>query len=330
VCRDEDVNIHAANERSGTLVISHVAEQATDREKRVQTDQQIVTGEAVALDLNLAGIGSRGIAALIDLAIMYAALIALLIPFGWLLGAGANAATASTVGVLIVVGVLLGYPVGMETLWHGRTLGKAAMGLRVVRDDGGPIRFRHALVRGLFAVFLEKPGILIAFPALLCMLISPRNKRVADYFAGTVVLQERVPGSIDAPVTMPGFMAGWAASLDLTGIDDALALRIRHFVTRANELTPQARAGLENQLTAEVVARVGQPPPNTPAWAILMAVLAERRRRAMIATQPPQPPWTQQQQWPQPQVPQPQWNEPPAPTATEGPTTPESGYVAPG
>ena len=164
-------------------------------------DEQVVTGEAVALELRLAGAGSRGIAALIDLFIVTAVQLIVLIPI--LLVSWGSAAAVLTVLVVTVVGITLGYPVAMETLWRGRTLGKAWMGLRVVRDDGGPIRFRHAFVRGLVGVVLEKPGISDGLIALGFIVISSRKKRLGDFAAGTIVLQDRVPGHLEAPVFMP-------------------------------------------------------------------------------------------------------------------------------
>jgi hypothetical protein len=188
--------------------------------------------------------------------------------------------------------IVLGYPVATETLWRGRTLGKAAMGLRVVRDDGGPIRFRHAFVRGIVGLVVDRPGITYGLGALIPMVATGRRKRLGDMAAGTMVLQERVPGNLDAPVMMPPPLAGWAAGLDLNGVDDALALRIRHFLARAPQLLPEARAGLEHELVTEVIRRVGQPPAGAPGWAVLTGILAERRRRAFVASQPPAREWS--------------------------------------
>ncbi len=252
----------------------------------MQPDEQMVTGEAVSVELPLAGVGSRGIAALIDIVITFAAQLAVLVV---LIATGSGGGITVLQIVLVVTEILIvaGYPIGMETLWRGRTLGKAMMGLRVVRDDGGPIRFRHALVRGLVGVFVDKPGITYALGALIPMVSSRQKKRIGDFFAGTVVLQERVPGQLEAPVGMPPMLAGWAASLDLTGVDDALALRMRQFLSRASSFTPDARATLEHQIASEVVRKVGVPPPATPGWAVIAAVLAERRRRAFAAAPPP-------------------------------------------
>ena len=118
-------------------------------------DQPIITGEAVALEIRPAGIGSRGTALVIDLV----AQTVLMLAWGWALtGFGLSADTAAVQAVVLTlfVATVLGYPVGFETLWRGRTPGKAVLGLRVVRDDGGPIRFRHAFARGLVGVVVDR------------------------------------------------------------------------------------------------------------------------------------------------------------------------------
>jgi uncharacterized RDD family membrane protein YckC len=265
-------------------LVPSVAQPRTRDNGQVHPQERIVTGEAVALDLALAGVGSRGIAALIDIVIASVLEIVVIVLL-LLVGPGTNSAALVTVLIVAVVGCTLGYPVLFETLWGGRTLGKAMMGLRVVRDDGGPIRFRHALVRGLVGVFIDKPGITYGLGALIPMVIGSRNKRLGDLAAGTIVLQERVPGRIDVQISMPPQLAWWAASLDLSAVDDALALRIRQFLGRAHHFTPHARTLHEHHLANEVVAKVGMPPPGTPGWAVLTAVLAERRRRAFATQQ---------------------------------------------
>jgi uncharacterized RDD family membrane protein YckC len=247
----------------------------------------IVTGEAVAVDLRTAGIGSRGIALAIDLAVMYAVLLGLALLAANVIGAADPAAGQAFIIVSIVV-VFVGYPVGFETLWRGRTLGKAAMGLRVVRDDGGPIRFRHAFVRGLVGVVLDRPGISLCLLALVPMLMTERCKRLGDLAAGTFVLQDRVPTRTAPPAVMPPALAGWAASLDLTGVNDQLADELRQFLARSGQLAPWARDQMGARLLVELTQRTGPPPPGTPPWAFFSAVLAERTRRE-LARHAPQP-----------------------------------------
>lgn len=277
---------------------------------------QLVTGEAVALDLRPAALPSRVVAAVVDAG----GQLLVLALFGVLVTATSfdvSEAAAQALGIVLVVLVLIVYPVTFETLLRGRTPGKAAMGLRVVRDDGGPIGFRQALVRGLAGAFLERPGISLFFAAVVTSLLNPDGKRLGDLLAGTVVVQERVAVRGGPVAAMPPQLAGWAAQLELSGVSNELALSVRQFVARAGSLTPEAREDLGGRLVAAVTSAVGPAPAGTPGWAVLSAVLAERRRREeqRLTTQPAAPAAVPVHDEP----PRPQ--EPPAPSA--------GGFAAP-
>lgn len=239
---------------------------------------QLVTGEAVALDLRPAALPSRVVAGLVDL---IGQLLVLLLVAGLATAVSLDVseAAAQALGIVVLVVVLIVYPVTFETLLRGRTPGKAAVGLRVVRDDGGPIGFRQAFVRGLAGAFLERPGVTFFVAGVATSLLNPQGKRLGDLLAGTVVVQERVAVKGGTVATMPPPLAGWAAQLDLSGLSTELALSVRQFVSRADSLTPAAREDLGQRLVSAVTAAVGPPPPGTPGWAVLSAVLAERRRR---------------------------------------------------
>lgn len=266
--------------------------------------ERIVTGEAVAVDLRPAGIGSRGVALVVDMAVQF--VITLL--WVWAAtntGSSLDSAAASAVLLFLFVLTLLGYPVLFETFWRGRTPGKAAMGLRVVRDDGGPIRFRHAFVRGLVGVVVDRPGISLGLLALLPMLFTARSKRMGDLTAGTVVVQERVPSRVPLTHVVPLPLQPWAAGLDLTGLTDHLAMEIRQFLGRAHQLAPWAREEMGGRLLDEVTRRVGPLPPGLDPWTYLSTLLAERSRREALRLgaaasapgsapgQPPVQPWGQ-------------------------------------
>ena len=237
-----------------------------------------VTGEAVALDLRPAALPSRIVAGLVDVSIEF---VALLLVGGLVTATSVDVSEAASaaLGILLLVLVLIVYPVTFETLLRGRTPGKAALGLRVVRDDGGPIGFRQALVRGLAGAALERPGITLFTGGVICSLLNAKGKRLGDLLAGTVVLQERVAVKGGAVAQMPPQLAGWAAGLDLSGLTDELALSVRQFVSRSGALTPVARDQLGGQLVTAVTAAVGPAPVDAPGWAVLSAVLAERRGR---------------------------------------------------
>ena len=239
----------------------------------------LVTGEAVVLEVSTAAVPSRMLAAFLDGLIQVALGFGIAVLIGVFAGGGSTAA----IGALFVVGyvlVFLGYPVLFEMLMRGRTPGKAALGLRVVRDDAGPIGFRQVFVRGLVGLIVEKPGITYFSAAVICSLIDKRGRRLGDLAAGTMVIQERVVAPKATVAMMPPPLAGWAATLDLSGLTDELALSIRSFLARSSALSDAARVELGGQLTAALDAVLRPlPPAGTPGWAYLSAVLAERRRR---------------------------------------------------
>jgi len=133
----------------------------------------VVTGEAVALDLRIAQLPSRLTAAVLDLLLMVAAYGGLTAAVLYAGLSDADPALTAAVSLSLLVLIFLGYPVAMETLTRGRTLGKMVLGLKVVRDDGSSIRFRPALVRTLMWFFVDFapwfaacPGIVASFTAV--------------------------------------------------------------------------------------------------------------------------------------------------------------------
>lgn len=239
---------------------------------------EVVTGEAVVLDLRLARLASRGVALALDVLCQVAALFVL--SFVVLTGA-VDSALEITVGLVVVVAVLVGYPVTVETLSRGRSLGKMAMGLRVVRDDGGPIRFRQALVRGLAGFFVDFWALgLLGAVAVFVSLSSEKGKRIGDFLAGTIVVRERMPASTAAVVYMPPWLAGWAAGLDLSRLPDDLALAVRNYLARQLNFTVTAADTLAWGLASDVARHIGVPVPyGIRPVDYLSAVLAERRAR---------------------------------------------------
>jgi uncharacterized RDD family membrane protein YckC len=239
----------------------------------------LVTGEAVAVELRLARFPSRALAFSIDLLVLVAIAVPLLVLVGFAL-AGVDEALAGAVVLVCVVGVLVGVPVTVETLTRGRSLGKLALGLRVVRDDGGPTRFRHALVRGLAGFFVDF-YLTSGAGAVICSLLNSRGKRVGDILAGTVVIRDRAPASTAAgvPPPPPG-LAAWATHTQIGPVPDELVMSSRTYLTRLPQLDPASRDSVGAQLATAVSAYVSPAaPPGTPAWGFLAAVLGERSRR---------------------------------------------------
>jgi uncharacterized RDD family membrane protein YckC len=288
----------------------------------------LVTGEAVVLELRLAKLPSRGVAETLDLLVQLFGLFVISLIVA--VGASNTLDGAATVALelTLYIGVFVGYPVLFETLSRGRSLGKMAMGLRVVRDDGGPIRFRHALVRGLLAVFEIYPFGVIA---ILTSMISSQGKRVGDFLAGTVVVRERVPNLAAPMVMMPPGLAAWASTLELSRLPDDLALSARQFMSRAHDLAPAVRASMGGQIAYDVARFVAPPPPvGCPPEPYLAAVLAERRRRdEMRYAGPPRPTTYVNPPNPQPFAPPLPVTLPVPPGQPAEQAPPDPGFVAP-
>ncbi|WP_143665228.1 RDD family protein, partial [Streptomyces cacaoi] len=161
---------------------------------------ELVTGDAVVLGLRPARVPSRALAVLLDLVLAWTAylLITLALLFGTASLDGA-ALAAVQVGLFLLVPV--GVPIAVETLSRGRSVGKVASGLRVVREDGGPVRFRHALVRG--AVGVVEIQLTLGVVACVASLVSARGRRLGDVFAGTLVVGERMPEGPGSWVPQP-------------------------------------------------------------------------------------------------------------------------------
>ncbi|MFJ9702773.1 RDD family protein [Streptomyces fradiae] len=239
---------------------------------------EVVTGDAVVLGLRPARLPSRALALLIDLVVVWTVYLVISIALA-LATASLDEAAVMAVSIASFVLVLIGGPIMVETLSRGRSLGKMACGLRVVRDDGGPIRFRHALVRGLLGMV----EILMSFGVIACIasLVSARGRRVGDVFAGTLVVRERVPVGRTAPVPPPPpWLVGRFSQLDLSAVPDSLWLGIRQCLTRMGQLDPEAGRALAERLADELVARTGAPAPaGVPAVMFLAAVVHERQER---------------------------------------------------
>ncbi|MEE1799202.1 RDD family protein [Streptomyces sp. JV176] len=239
---------------------------------------ELVTGDAVVLGLRPARLPSRALATAIDLAVAGAAYLA--VSVGIVLSAGSlDEAAVAALAVASFLLVLVGGPIAVETLSHGRSLGKMACGLRVVRDDGGPIRFRHALVRGAMGVveILFSVGVV----ASVASLVSARGRRIGDVFAGTLVVRERVPTPHTAAVPPPPpWLVGRFAELDLSAVPDDLWLAIRQYLTRMGQLDPGVSRSMAERLAGDLAARTGAPAPlEVPAGAYLAAVVSERQAR---------------------------------------------------
>jgi uncharacterized RDD family membrane protein YckC len=282
---------------------------------------RMVTPEAVALEFQTANVGSRILAYVIDMAIVTAGILAGVFAVA-LLGQATDVAVPDWVAVAIVLVLLpawwLGYFIAFETLWRGRTPGKAALGLRVVTTEGAPVRFRHAAIRALLG--LVDFALASGFFAVIFILLTRDNQRLGDLVAGTLVLRERSGLATPAPVSFapPPGLEAYTATLDTSQLTIEEYQAARTFLLRAASLPPGPRAALALQLANPLAARLRPPPPaGISPEQFLRCVGAAHQQRQRQATWGPAAP--------RPAAPA----TPAAPTAVPTPPA-EGGFAPPG
>lgn len=216
----------------------------------------IETPEGLQLDLVLAGVGTRIVAAVIDSLVIGIAMFAFL--FGALAAAPALDAVLEEGGfalavtlVSFVAAIPILYYVLFETLDGGRSIGKRAFHLRVVRTNGLPVGFTTSVVRNLVRLVDLLPGAYLV--GLVSVVASRANQRVGDLAAGTLVIKE-LPHEEASTWTPRRTLEGprW----DVSAVSDEEAEAIRYFFERAPSLTPEQRSEFGERLHERLRERV--------------------------------------------------------------------------
>jgi len=239
---------------------------------------ETIIGEGVALDTAAASLGSRAASSLLDAVIVVAVYVGTMLLLVAVMPPSLDTAALAAIFLIHALAIFVGAPILVETLTRGRSVGKLALGLRIVRDDGGPITFRHAFIRALVGVvelWAASGGI-----ALIVCAATARGKRVGDVIAGTYALQTRASRAQHVPLVVPFSLDGWARIVDIRRLPDGLALEARQFLTRALALHPSSRRQMGESLSARIAPLVSPlPPQGTHPETFLTAVLAVRRDR---------------------------------------------------
>ena len=243
-------------------------------EDRVSID----TPEGVRLEVTLAGVGSRFAAAIIDVLIQAGIILALFLLALALSGGGLRGYGAAAFAVLSFL-VFFGYDVLFETLASGRTPGKRWTGLRVVRMGGGAVNFTTSAVRNVLRLVDFLPTAYLV--GMVAILATPRNQRLGDLVAGTLVVRERRASTPPPPpweALAPGTdedLAAW----DVSAVTADEVATVRRFLERRHTLAPEARGRLAREVAGRLRPKVAGPPSEGSAEAFLAALVAAKARR---------------------------------------------------
>lgn len=236
---------------------------------------RIATPEGLELELQLAGVGSRSIGALLDEIVRWVLfgacavlLLALDVSGGW----------ETAILVLLLFLLRFVYDVLFEVGAGGRTPGKRLAGLRVVRVGGRPVDFISSAIRNVLRVVDFLP--LFYGLGMLVVLLTARNQRVGDLAAGTLVVRDRVaspPAAALAPSSVsPEAIVGW----DVSAVSATDIATVRQFLERRYALTDAARAELAGELARRLRTRVAGAPPDLAPERFLEILSAAKAVRA--------------------------------------------------
>ena len=187
-------------------------------------------------------------------------------------------AASQAVVILAAITLMFIIPLLVEGLSKGRSLGKLIFGLRVVRDDGATIRWRHALIRcltGVFELWMTAGSV-----AIIASLFNRQYKRLGDMMAGTFVIMARAPRPASALPQIPAAMQQWAQVADVGRIPTSLATQVNALLRNASTMQPAALASMAAALSDQMrhYATPG-PPAGVDPLTFLIGVMAERRNR---------------------------------------------------
>ena len=218
----------------------------------LDASDEVLSGEAVAIDVQPIGFVLRAAGAIIDLLVGIAVFVLTLFLRIWLLDIGVLDQATDTIAFIasIVISFVV-LPITMEVALKGRSLGKLAVGGRIVRLDGGATGFRHAFIRALLGVL--EIYMTLGSVAVLAGAFSARSQRLGDMVAGTYSQRVRTPKLIPSVPVLPPMLAGWAQIADVARLPDRLARRISQFLQSAPRMVPSARARVAQDLLLSLI-----------------------------------------------------------------------------
>jgi uncharacterized RDD family membrane protein YckC len=224
-------------------------------------EYSVLTPERVNLQYDIAGIGSRGAAAMVDTAIQGVALVVVLLAGSAAVGLGASLAPVAlgrsggvalvALFVLALFAITNGYYMLFEILWSGQTPGKRLVGVRVLRENGYSIRPIDAVIRNVVRIVDWLP--LLYGVGVLTMLLNNRSRRLGDFASGTIVVREASRGRVSSvPVSMARVSESVSRGVALSSVDATL---VRDFLVRRGSMNAASRADVAQRLAEALATR---------------------------------------------------------------------------
>ena len=246
----------------------------------------VETPEHVDVRLELAGVGSRLAAAVLDTLLIWMAALGLVLVNASLMSGTSEASSwATAVMILLVFLLFWGYFTLFEALNGGRTPGKQALGIRVVMDTGRPITGSAAVVRNLVRLLDCYFPLMPALPALIMMFLQRSNKRLGDMAAGTIVVRDNPTGwSLGAGgVVATAEVVEEPIEAGPPELSEEEFRLLDRFLSRLNELAPGVRDRIAMDLARRFEARIPRRTKDVEGYLVEVFTAEQRKRRSRFA-----------------------------------------------
>lgn len=218
------------------------------------------TPENVPITYEIAGVGSRFVAALLDNLIIVAVQIGLFVVAGVVAAPSpALGTSALAIALLFSLAAMFGYPLLFEIVWNGQTPGKRMIGIRLVRGDGGPITGMAAVIRNVVRLIDFLPVYYII--GMIVMLIDRKSRRLGDLAAGTICVKERRDVTVDRLVAPRRELlsdqpigGGDFDHLDRLSYDDRHL--VQEYLIRRDQMTSAAAEELATRIASRLATKL--------------------------------------------------------------------------
>jgi len=246
---------------------------------------KILTPEHIELEYELAGIGSRFVAIVIDLIIQFGIsavlFLAMVISSPTILDDGLysifSSIFSSIMFILIAVIFMGGYFILFEIIWSGQTPGKRVAQIQVIKDTGEPVGFLGVLLRNILRIVDFLPVYYIL--GVIMIIVNKQNKRVGDIVAKTIVV--KLKSNLE-PVVLPNLKVTSDIDVDITRINEEEYGLIRDFIIRRWDLKPEARLLLAQKISYPLMKKLSVDPADVDIEEFLEVVAVKYKERKKL------------------------------------------------
>lgn len=221
----------------------------------------IDTPEQIALELQVAGIGSRFLAIAVDTVLQLILYITVFMALSLaqvpaVLRTSIVGVAGPALAILFGFSIYWGYFATFEILWSGRTPGKRLAGIRVIKETGRPINAFEAIGRNVLrAIDFLPAGYAVG---LVCMMLNKYSRRLGDYVAGTIVVHDKQTEDVRPDWNLDAQAP--TGSAPISRITPEELQLIETYLHRRLDLDEEIRRDMAQRIVSRIAGKTGLQP----------------------------------------------------------------------